>query len=114
MPYITVCLSVKRFIVIIETFHTLLGFNIIKIALEFLKQYEIIVIAAVGDNARNMTSALNLVFDDQPTVSPIRCAAHSINFIVKETLNSIEFLQSSCQIPKKYIEEGKVHRYCKT
>lgn len=57
-----------------------------------LDAYGITVVSVVTDNARCMLAATELVFQQRPTVLPLRCAAHVMNLIIKDAIRNVEFL----------------------
>lgn len=79
-----------------------------------LDAYGITVVSVVTDNARCMLAATELVFQQRPTVLPLRCAAHVMNLIIKDAIRNVEFLKASFEILLDYIKRNIIKRYCET
>lgn len=82
--------------------------------LKELDKYEIVVVAGVTDNAPCMISAMQLVFEQRPTVMPLRCSSHIVNLVIKDSITSVKFLAKSLDLLSKYIQQNKIKRYCAT
>ena len=82
--------------------------------LSFLDQFNIIVIAAVTDNAPNMIAAMKLVSKNRPTLMPLRCASHICNLILKDFFKDVNFLSNAFEILKRNIDVGTISRYVAT
>ena len=83
-------------------------------AIKFLDSFRIKIIAVITDNARNMINAMELVFSERNSNIPLRCSSHTLNLIIKDALEDVEFLKMAHIILLEYIKNGEINQYSET
>ena len=72
------------------------------------------VVGLLADNARACQSAISTIQDANNEVCGIRCGAHTVNLIIKKTLETFSPIAAANEVLEKFIKNGEISRYCDT